>query len=498
MSKKNKSGNNKPKQKTVPPAPAVETQKPRADEKKEEKVEVAAEVENPSEVQLDNIGKALEERGLDPNHRVDLMTLAYQYYHKDDGAAAKKAGLSQALIDNVDHITMISIAAEYASEMTYAKTPFAISLRKTVLPEMQSALKELGITMSDKVLALPASTEGTVEVTPTDIKIPAAVKKEVRETVESRNATVEMDPTKITSEKDLSNTLKHLVVNPSVFKGLNDAINFYRSYLKTKAKDDKKELERINAMSTREIIGGIAKVTNICPFVTKGFGSYLLRLATEAKSIVPAYAALYLAVKNKRTGNPEMSDKEVAEIAAALIDWTANVRIAAKEKNLEVLNKDTKKNKSAIDQVNKDISTLKEAMNLSIDPSSDFADNLLENLKAKDKQVAQTARNAYMSIQKAYYPEAGRGKAYENLASNIQQHAGIIINLFRNPLAQITEYSESNLTELVEAKQQPKEEKPAESVKPEAEEKPAEKTETKEDSSKKEPKKAVDLGSKKK
>lgn len=507
MSKKNNKnlGNHKPKTK-IPAAPAVETQDKKTESTKKENVEPekpattdVATVENTETAKLDSLGQALEERGLDPNHRVDLMNLAYQYYHKDDGAAAKKAGLSQNLIENIDHITMISIAAEYASEIAYAKTPFAVSLRKTVLPEMQSALKELGITMSDKVLLLPANNEGTVEVPAAEVKIPAKVKSEIKKTIDARQAKVETDPTKIQNTNDLKATLMHFIANTSPFKGLNDAKNFYRSYLLIQAGDNNDKKCEVDNMSTRQLIAGISEVVGNCPFVTSGFGGYLYRLAKEANSVVPAFASLFLAMKNPRTGNPQLTDNEVAETTAALIDWTAKVRIAAKESNLKILKKDEKKNKAAIEQNEKDLAEIKEVANLSNLPSSDFADNLLDNMKDTDAKKTSIYRQTFETLRKAYYPEAGRGKSYANLAQNIQQHAGIITNLFRGELAQITEYSEANLTDLVEEEAPESDNTTAEKTDTPESETPAENaTDKPADDSKKANKKAIDLGSRKK
>ena len=80
---------------------------------------------------------------------------------------------------------------------------------------------------------------------------------------------------------------------------------------------------------------------------------------------------------------------------------------------------------------------------------TDFADNLLENLKSEDIAVSKAASDTVTQILKTYFSmesleEAGDDK--EQILHDVQQRAGIITNLFRDPLSQDVRYSEANLT----------------------------------------------------
>ena len=102
-------------------------------------------------------------------------------------------------------------------------------------------------------------------------------------------------------------------------------------------------------------------------------------------------------------------------------------------------------------------------------PNSDFADNILEDLKSEDADIAKNAQLAFGIITKCYYPGTNLRKRYTNLADNVKQLAGIITNLFRDPMSPLSNFNIANLDqELIEA--------PEEDPKPEASTETTEKT----------------------
>lgn len=469
MSKKNKKNN-----KVVTP-PVVET-KQEESEVKDTNVQVDNEqdaeqnadtkVETPMvPPQLDlplMPSTIVQANGLDPNHQVDLIKMTHEYF-KNSPDLIQKFNISQDVVDNMNHINMIAIAAAWASEMTFSKTPFAGKLRTTMLPEMASALKELGI-KADKILALPSSSDGTTTVTSKDVQIPKTVKDQMKAENKLQQEEIELDPTKIHNKTEVFKTVQYLLTNKgAVYSNIKAAVNFYRSWLLIQAKDDQAEKDRINARTVKDIILDIADFTNACPFVLKGVGGYLLRLTMTHNSIVPAFCIMRNTVRDKVTGKTTCDEQEIADICYAVVNWAANARISEKKKNIEVLNADKKRNKEAINGVNADIKAIEDVISMLDNPNSDFADNVLDNLKSDDAIVVKHAQEAFGIIAKCYYPSTDLRKRYTNLADNVKQLAGIITNLFRDPMSPLSNFNIANLDqELIEAPKD--EEKPTETT----------------------------------
>lgn len=425
----------------------------------------------------------VQANGLDPNHQVDLIRLTHEYFRASPDLVTKY-NISPDVVDNMNHINMIGIAAAWANEMTFSKTPFATKLRTTMLPEMAAALKELGI-KADKILALPAETDGTTTVAAKDVQIPKVVKDQMKAEHKIQQETVELDPTKIQNKTEVFKTVQHLLTNKgSVYPNIMAAINFYKSWLLIQAGDDEAEKTRINARTVKDILLDIADFTGACPFVLKGIGGYLLRLTMTHNSIVPAFCILRDTVRNKRTGETADSEKNIADICYALVNWAANARISEKKKNLEVLNTDKKKNKDAITEVGNDIRALEDTIASLEQPDSTFADTVLENLKSAEETVSKAAHEAFCIIAKCYYPTVNLRKRYTNLAENVKQLCGIITNLFRDPMSPLSNFNVANLDkELKEApadepvKESPKTEEKADESSQKTEETPTVKDE---------------------
>lgn len=404
----------------------------------------------------------VQANGLDPNHQVDLIRMTHEYF-KNSPDLIQKFDISQCVVDNMNHVNMIAIAAAWANEMTFSKTPFAGKLRTAVLPEMASALKELGI-KADKILALPSSSDGTTTVTSKDVQIPKTVKDQMKAENKLQQEEIELDPTKIHNKTEVFKTVQYLLTNKgAVYSNIKAAVNFYRSWLLIQAKDDQAEKDRINARTVKDIILDIADFTNACPFVLKGVGGYLLRLTMTHNSIVPAFCIMRNTVRDKVTGKTTCNEQEIADICYAVVNWAANARISEKKKNIEVLSADKKRNKEAIDGVNADIKAIEDVISMLDNPNSDFADNVLDNLKSDDAIVAKHAQEAFGIIAKCYYPGTDLRKRYTNLADNVKQLTGIITNLFRDPMSPLSNFNIANLDqELIEAPKD--EEKPTETT----------------------------------
>ena len=455
-----KNKNKQKKSAAIPAAPVVDANK-KEDVVEPEKVETAEKEqakENPAkeasvEAQVFTMQSKMAEvnaEGLDPNRRVDLMSLTRDYFNNPD--IVKKFNISQDVVDNMNHINMIAIAAAWASEIAFSKTEFATKLRLTALPEMAQCLKELGIN-GDAIMKLPVK-DGVVDVHNKDIKIPNNVKEDMKEDKKKSEEVVELDPTKIQNTTQLYKSLQYLLVNKNgVFKNITDAIALYRSYNMINAKNES-EKNSFKSKSSADLLKEISELSGSCPFIIKGIGGYLLQLTSNHKSPVPAFCILRDTAKDKTVGAVAADERTIAGITKVLIQWAATAKIAEKQKNIKVLSKDGKSNKEAIDKINVEIQHLSDASALVDNPNSDFADNLIarahstETEKEDDKK---TANEACKIIAKSYYSDVDLKKTYKNLDSNVQQYAGVITSMFRDVNSPLSNYSATKITELVEA-----------------------------------------------
>ena len=467
MSKKKNAAKAVKKPTPAPAAPAIEKpaeKKPttKKEEQKKPESKVPAPTIEPSEQEVGkNILKA-EYSGMDPNRRIDNIRMLYDYFHVDNGAAARKFGISDDTIEKMDHYTFLANVASAAVEMQYSKTPFALIMKKSAAAEMTEALKELDINVGTKLLDAKPDKDGNITLKKEDMKVSKEAKESIKKTVEARNKEVITDPTKIENDDQLKESLQHMLSSNTFFKDLKKTLNFYRSVRQIQNKDDKTKAEEYKNMPFDKLIREIESLIGDCPFIVNGYGNALFRALTESNSVILPFSSLYLNSKNTTVGDPTMTEQEVVGICRALINWKIDKEIASKNKSLDVLNKDKKANKDAIEKKNKEIESLESYRKLLTEPTAEFADNLLENRKSEDKTISSTARRAYNNIRRAYYPEAdrGNGKKYANIDENVQQRAGIIANLFRDPTAPLGNYNIGNLTELVEVKDNA--EKPAE------------------------------------
>lgn len=467
MSKKKNAA--KAAQKPVPAAPAVEKPAekkptPKKEEQKKPESKVPATTAIPSEQEVAKNILQAEYGGMDPNRRADVTRMLFDYYHVDNGSAARKMGISDEVIEKMDRVTMISATAEMAIEMQYSKTPFALTVKKAVLGDMADAFKELGFTMSGKVLELPADKNGNVVVHSEDVKASKEAKEAVKKTVEARNKKVITDPTKIENDDQLKESLQHMLAANTFFKDFKKTLNFYRSVRQIQNKNDKVKAEAYKNMPFDKLIKEIEDLILDCPFIVGGYGNHLFEELKKSGSVILPFSSLYLNAKSPTVGDSTMTENEVAGICRALINWKIDKEIATKNKSLAALNKDKKANKDAIVQKTQEIADLENYRTLLTEPTADFADNLLTNRKSDDKTVSASARRAYTNIRRAYYPETdrGNGKKYTNIDENVQQRAGIIANLFRDPTVPLGNYNVGNLTDLIEVDDSTEEKKPEE------------------------------------
>lgn len=458
--------NNKPnnKGKVVPPAPETEkvVEPEVINDNKQQKMNV---------IDAEGLRKELmnpSQSTLDANHRVDLLNGLDRHFMQPNAAA--KLGLSQETVDKVNAFTAHGWVAAAAFEMMYGQSEFATTLRVAQLPAFIEAAADMNIVIDQKALPAP-SEEGTVQIPSTAIKPSKEAKEQIKKEHDIMVKKPEVDPTKIDSEEALKEAILFIMADrQNTIEKITDSIDFYRSYLLIQAeKSEKAEEEKksINGKSNVALFEEISKLVHDCPLVITGIGSKMGMFTGTTKSPISAFCMLRNAAKNRKTGEYALSDQEVADLTRIIVVWTTSLKIEKykkniedHEKNLAELNKNKKANAAGIEDVKAKIEScknsiehLEEIISCVTNPSSEVVDTLLDKYAEKDR----AAQSIFKQILEGYYLDVDAEKAeIADIKHNVQQRAGIIVNLFRDATTPLVQYNEANLTEMPMKEGEPK------------------------------------------
>lgn len=455
MGKNNKKG---PK---VPPAPEV---------KAEEKVVEPEVINDKNKINVIDANNLVDQLnnprpGLDANHQVDLLNGLDRHFMQPN--AANKLGISQETVDKVNAFTAHGWVAVAATEGMFGTSAFAQTVRQSMLPTIIDAAHDMGITIDQKALPAP-SEDGTIQIPSTAIKPSKEAKEQLKKEHEILEKKPNIDPTKIESDAELKDAINFIMADAkSGWEKIKNAIQFYRSYLSAKAnKSDKKEeeLAALNKKSNLELLDEIKNVIHNCPIVLSGMGRAMGTFTGSTKSPIVAFCMLKSSATNRKTGECELSDNEVADYTRAIVTWVNELsienyttRIAEHEKNLAVLKKDAKKNAEGIKDVEGKIESCKnsiahceEIIDMLTNASADTVDSLLTDYADAKSDNNRAARIVFQKVFETYYSDVDLEKNdIATVKHNVQQRAGIIVNLFRDPTTPNMEYNEANLTEMV-------------------------------------------------
>jgi len=251
--------------------------------------------------------------------------------------------------------------------------------------------------------------------------------------------------------------------------------NFYRSYLTIQAnKSENKdaELARIKDLTDADLLQEIS--TMVPPtFTAEGFGKYLCKCTKDSKSIIPAFGLFKRAAVNRETGICKLTEQEIASLVRVLVIWNATSQISLisesiedHNNNIKILSKNAEANKLGIEKENEAIGECKDTIkmfqdiiSLATDPSFDVVDNLIRIYHDQEDPQHAVAVSIYNSIVKTYYegidvPEL----EHDAFLLNVQQRAGIILNMFTSNLLRRDDYSEENITPTKSEEEAPKNE----------------------------------------
>ena len=290
------------------------------------------------------------------------------------------------------------------------------------------------------------------------------------------------NPADIADDAQLKASLTAMLVKP-IAEGIDrpDArvqrtIKFYRGYLTiqaNKAEDKAAAINAVKAKSMTEMLNEISEIVGPCPFALSGTAYFLRKRAAETGMPIAAYC-LYR--RSAVPGNDgAIDDQYVADIVRILLIWSCNSKIASLKQNIKEAERLIAKNekvveenktasevkvaKSAIKKWNEDIdkwkteiAQLEQIVNETVNPAFDAVENLTENYKGDEKSEGYAlAHRIVDDVMKTYYPTVDRTKVDESvMLANVKQYAGVILNMFRDPLSQNIGYSKANLVEMYE------------------------------------------------
>lgn len=417
---------------------------------------------------------------MDRNRQVDLLRMAHERFFLDENAA-EHTGFPQGTIDKLNHINALGIAVCVCNEVKYGTSDFAVVIRKSALPELTEALKEIGVSFDDTKLLPSKDNAEAVEVTAEAVKVSEETSKKLEEDAKARAATAGkvFDPTKIKDEEELKKALSGFLAmnrDSKLMESIMQCVNFYKAYRSIQAKraiesaektlketkdkeykanaekalaSAKNDLERINNMSFNDVFREVVNFTGRIGTLTYGIGAHLFNVTATTGSPVSAFCELRDHATDKN-GVRKYTDNQIADVVKSLVIIGADEVRSKGTKLLEEENKLPEKDrvKDHIDVANKNIAFADKATAAVLAAPGSFVESLKQNFLDGNNFAKKTV----IAIKRAYYrdvaPEMMAKVKPDSMLDNATQYAGIISNLFRNPSDPLVGYAKENIIDL--------------------------------------------------
>lgn len=413
---------------------------------------------------------------MDRNHQVDLVRMLHETFRLDENAA-EHTGFDTSTIEKINHFSALGMVAIASLETMFGTSDFAIKMRKSSLSTIQEAAAELGINLGDAKLLENKTDDGEeiVEIDSKNIQVPEEVKTKLEEDKKATDATKGKvyDPTKIKDDDEFKEALTGLLSISSDGKLIDNiykAIAFYLSYKKvvamrnkgkaqntlnnTKDKEYKKnaqkmlddanaEIKHLNSMSNTDVFREIVKITGRIGLLAYGFANHLFLITAQTGSPVSAWCELYASSVDRKTGESKYSYEDIADIIKCLVEFEVNNIIDKANIKIAEENALPEKDRAQahIDTANKNIEYAKRTMEAIKCAPSSFVTELKDNYLNKDNKAHKTV----ISIKNTFYKDIPVEKMLtvkvDSLLDCCTQYAGIISNLFRDPLNRLEGYS---------------------------------------------------------
>lgn len=418
---------------------------------------------------------------MDRNHQVDLLKMAHERYFLDENAA-EHTGFPQGIIDKLNHINALGIAVCMCNEAKYGTSDFAVVLRKSALPELSEALKEIGVSF-DETKLLPSTDDAeAVEIPAAAVEVSKETAEKLEKDAEARAATAGkvFDPTKIKDEEELKKALSGFLAmnrDSKLMDSIMQCVNFYKAYRSITAKraienakktlqttkdkeykanaekalaSAKNDLERIKNMSFHDVFREVVNFTGRVGTLTYGIGAHLFNVTATTGSPVSAFCELRDHSTNKETGVCKYTDNQIADVVKCLVitgaDEVRSKGEALIKADSELPEKD--RVKGHVEVANKNIAFADKATAAVLAAPGSFVESLKQNFLDGNSFAKKTV----IAIKRAYYrdvaPEMMAKVKPDSMLDNATQYAGIVSNLFRNPSDPLVGYAKENIIDL--------------------------------------------------
>ena len=277
------------------------------------------------------------------------------------------------------------------------------------------------------------------------------------------------NPSEITNDEQLKASLTAMLVKP-ITEGkdgpsarVDRTIKFYRGYLTIQANKiedaDKKAaaIKEIKEKGMVDLLNEIADIVGSCPFALHGAAYLMRKFVAETGNPLASFCLYRRTAIASKDGSTD--DQYIADIVRTLILWSCKSRIAECNEIIKAQKKSLKNEtgaakvatETAIRANETNIAELEKFIEETAEPSLDGVDALIENYNSKEteSEAYKLARRMVDDIMKTFYKDVDRSKVKESsMLANVQQRAGVILNMFRGPLNQNQSYSEANITDL--------------------------------------------------
>lgn len=437
MAKKTKEVKKAPK--TPKAAPAVDT-----------KPQPKAAPQAAAEEDTVTVSKAAEKKnllnragsGLSMDGQVRLLDLAQRHFIDQHDPDLQYPQPTRIAMNRAIGAGILATLAEHAER---GENQYAAILQTTAYPALEQAATDMGIKLP-KMSSLPAP-EGqpdAIVLTTDKIKVSKDTKEQIKHEIAVKDGEApELDPTKITSEEDVTKALEYIFTatkGKALSQTVYDALDFIKKFRLHEAEGKEETIKAYELYNAGDWLDDIFSHFKPTVFF-KGIGFGMESVAITEQNPIHAFLILRDALKVKETGKPALSDDNIAFLARSIVKWVSNALIESNEKAIE--NLDPKKNGNEIATCQAAINYHKKALPIFTDPSTELADTYLD----KDEEV--TAKMT-KHIVNSYYGAGTDVSKYANIKENVKQHIGIILNYFCDPAAIDERYSSANLTDLVE------------------------------------------------
>ena len=441
--------------------------------------------------------------GLDTNHNPNTKGLTQgekvQYVaslQTERAYIMNSENPSKAMIDGISLLAQATILDIGIGEIATGSSAVGciVTANQKNYETFRAIGNELGIKLPE-FKALPQPTEdqlkaaGIVGLLPSETRVVTMKKEDVsQDAINKKKKEIAAEtkavtnPAEIKNDEQLKNSLSALLTKP-ISDGvdrpdarLQRTIDFYRGYLTIQAnheEDKKAALDKVKAMSRIDMLNNISEIVGPCPFALSGTAKFLRNFTNETDSPISAYCLYRRTAVPSKDGS--LDDQYLADVVRSLIIWSCKSQITECENVIAMQEKAITKEKGSAKvatetaiRVNKQkIEELQHIIEIVTNPSTVLADNLIDNYKSENQESVEykLAHRIVSDIMKTYYPEFMEeplkkdGKVIDEdvMLKNVQQRAGIIINMFRGSLSQSIAYKEANLTDMA-TKDAPKEE----------------------------------------